>query len=148
VATKASCWMLQLLGQPAFAEGHVILLGENTLEVAQACSGLRLFMSVVALAYAYVVLVRRTWWEKGILLLAVAPIAVAANVTRIVATGLMYQYASGEAAKQFSHDFAGWAMIPLAAVLFALVLWYMSKLIREEEVMEMSALVREGQASS
>lgn len=145
IATKASCWVLQLLGQPAFAEGNVILLGENRLEVAQACSGLRLFVSVIALAYAYLVLVRRVWWVKGILLLAIAPIAVAANATRIVATGLMYQYTSGETAHKFAHDFAGWAMIPLAAALFALVLWYLGKLIREEEVMEMSALVRDAQ---
>jgi exosortase len=142
VATKLSTYALQLFGQPAFAEGNVILLGEHQLEVAQACSGLRLFMSVVALAYAYVVLVRRAWWERAILLLAVAPIAVVANAARIVATGFLFQYTTGETAHRFAHDFAGWAMIPLAAVMFWAVLWYLSKLIREEEVVEMSALVR------
>jgi exosortase len=146
VATKLSCWMLQLLGQPAFPDGNVILLGEQQLEVAQACSGLRLFMSIVAIAYAYLVLVRRAWWERGILLLSVAPIAVMANSARIVATGLLFQYTSTEAAHRFAHDFAGFAMIPLAAALFGGVLWYLGKLIREEEVMDISALVRQGEA--
>jgi len=56
---------LQFLGQPAIAEGNVIYLGDNVLEIAQACSGLRIFIGIGALAYAYVVIVRRTWWEKG-----------------------------------------------------------------------------------
>ena len=143
VATKLSCFALQLLGQPAFAEGNVIQLGDHPLEVAQACSGLRLFVSVVALAYAYVTLVRRTIWEKAILILSLVPIAIIANATRIVATGLLFQYTSSETAHKFAHDFAGWAMIPLAAAMFWCVLWYLGRLIREEEVLEMSTLVRE-----
>jgi exosortase len=142
VATKLSCAALQVLGQPAFAEGNVILLAEHQLEVAQACSGLRLFMSVIALAYCYVTLVRRAWWEKLILIAAVGPIAILSNALRIVATGLLYQFSTGEAARKFSHDFAGWAMIPVAAALFAGVLWYLGRLIREEEVLAVSTLVR------
>ena len=143
VATKLTCLTLQTLGLSAFSEGNVVLIGEQRLEVAQACSGLRLFMTIVALAYAYIVLVRRTWWEKVILLAAVVPIAIVSNAARIITTGLLFQYTSGEWAHKFSHDFAGFAMIPLAAALFACVLWYLGKLIREDEVMDMSVLVRD-----
>jgi exosortase len=143
VATYASCWILQLLGQPAISEGNTILLGEHRLEVEQACSGLRLFMSIVALAYAYLVLTQRAWWEKLFLLASVVPIAIAANALRIVATGLLYRHASGEAARQFSHDFAGWAMIPVAATMFYLVLWYLKNLFREEEQLDVGAVVRQ-----
>lgn len=145
IATMLSCAALQLLGQPAFAEGNVILLGDHQLEVAQACSGLRLFISVVAMAYCYVVLVRRSWWEKLLLLVAVPPIAILSNSARIVATGLLYQFTTGEIARKFSHDLAGWAMIPLAAALFWAVLWYLGNLIREEEQVDMVALLHEGQ---
>jgi exosortase len=143
IATKLSCFGLQVLGQPAFPQGNVILLAEQQLEVAQACSGLRLFMSMVAVAYAYVMLVQRTWWEKGLLFLAVVPVAVFSNAMRIVVTGLLYQFTTGELAHKFSHDWAGYAMIGLAMVLFASVLWVMSKVIREEEILEMSALMRD-----
>jgi len=143
LATEISCWTLQLLGQPAFSEGNVILLGSHELEVAQACSGLRLFTSVIALAYAYLVLARRTWWEKGILLWAVAPIAIASNAIRIVVTGLLFEFTTSNLAHQFSHDFAGWAMIPLAAAMFGLVLWYLGKLIQVEEVLDVSAVLRD-----
>lgn len=142
VATKLSCWGLQLLGQPAIAEGNTILLGDHHLEIAQACSGLRLFVSILALAFVYLMLVRRTWWEKLLLLASVIPIAILANSTRIIATGLLYEFASTETAKHFSHDFAGWAMIPLAALLFWIVLWYLGKLFREQEQFDVGSLIR------
>jgi exosortase len=141
-ATNISCWTLQALGQPALAEAHVILLGNNRLEVEQACSGLRIFVGILALAFAYVVIVRRPLWEKAALLLSVIPVALVANSSRIVVTGLLYQYVSGEAAKHFSHDMAGWAMILFAAALFSGVLWYLGRLVREVEVVEINAVVR------
>ncbi len=142
IATKLSCWTLQILGQPALSEGHVIFLNEKPLYIEEACSGLRIFMGIAALAFAYVAVVRRTWWEKAILLASFIPIALISNATRIVATGLLLQYVSGEAAQKFSHDMAGLAMIAYAAVLFALVLWYMGKLIGEVEPLEMGAVLR------
>ena len=142
IATEMSCWVLQLLGQPALAESHTIYLGDHTLEVEQACSGLRIFIGIAALAFAYVVIVRRKLWEKAVLVVSVIPIALIANVTRVVSTALLYQYVSGEAAKKFSHDLAGWIMILYAAGLFSLVLWYLGRLVRELEPVEMDALVR------
>ncbi len=146
IATYISSWSLQALGQPAIAEGNTILLGENSLEIAEACSGLRIFMGIVALAFAYVILARRAWWENVILLVAVIPIALIANSTRIVCTGLLYQYVSGEAAHKFTHDVAGWVMIPFAALLFAMTLWYLGKLVREVEMVDVSAVVRRERA--
>ncbi|NQU20242.1 MAG: exosortase/archaeosortase family protein [Candidatus Nealsonbacteria bacterium] len=143
VATKLSCVILQCLGQPAFDEGNTILMGPNTLEVADACSGLRIFVGIFALAFAYIIVVRKSWWERGLLLVAVVPVALIANSTRIVCTGLLYQWASGEAAQQFSHDVAGKVMIPYAAGLFALVLWYMSKLMREVEPVRVGAVIKQ-----
>jgi exosortase len=142
VATKLSCWTLQLLGQPALGQGNTIHLGEHQLEVEQACSGLRIFVGIVALAFAYVIIVRRPWWEKALLLVSVVPIALVANATRIVGMGLLCQLVSGEAGKRFAHDFSGWVMIPFAAGLFALVLWYLGKLVQEVEQVDVAASIR------
>lgn len=142
IATKLSVWTLQLLGQSAISEGNTILLGDHRLEVAQACSGLRLFMSISALAFAYLMIVQRAWWERGMLLVSVVPIAIIANSARIVCTGLLFEYASSEVGEQFSHDFAGWAMIPLAAALFGAVLWYLGKLFREQEQLALGEVIR------
>jgi exosortase len=142
IATKLSCWTLQCLGQPALYEGNVIHIEDYQLEVAQACSGLRIFVGIIALAFAYIVLVKRSWWERGLLLLSVIPIALIANSARIVATGLLNRYVSGEAAHKFTHDVSGYVMIPFAAGLFALVLWYVGKLTREVELVGVGEVVR------
>ena len=145
VATKLSAWTLQFLGQAALPVGHTIYLDKVSvpLEVERACSGLRIFVGILALAFAYLVLVRQTWWEKVILLVSVFPIAIAANVTRIVATGLLYRYVSEEAGKKFSHDAAGLAMVALAAAMFAVVVWYLRRLFPALEPVDIKAVVRE-----
>jgi exosortase len=145
IATELSTLTLQTLGRPAFAEGNVILLGDERLEVAQACSGLRLFMSVIALTYAYLAVIRRPWWEKGILVLACVPIAIASNATRIVATGLVYEITASASVRHWVHDSAGWAMIVFAAGLFGLLLWYLGRLLIEEEDADISLVVRRAQ---
>lgn len=143
IATVASTATLQFLGQPAFAEGNRILLGDLTpLEVAQACSGLRLFVGIVALTYVYVAMIRRPWWEKLILIAAAAPIAIAANVARIVATGLLYQVVP-VTSHEVIHDYAGLAMALFAALLFSLLLWYLRLLVKEEQVMDMAEVVKQ-----
>jgi exosortase len=143
IATKLSTWVFQLLGQPAIAEGNTIWLGEYQLEVAQACSGLRIFVGIFALAFAYIILVRRTWWERLLLLLSAVPIALVANSTRIVVTGLLYLRVSGEAAHKFTHDISGYVMIPFAAVLFAIVLWYVGNITREMESLDMRDVLQD-----
>ena len=82
-------------------------MGEHPLEVEQACSGLRIFIGIGALAFAYVVIVRRAWWEKAVLLLSVVPIALIANATRVVATGLLYQYVSERPARSSATTWRG-----------------------------------------
>lgn len=143
IATHLSTWVLQVLGQPAIAEGNTIWLGEYRLEVEQACSGLRIFVGIFALAFAYVILVRRTWWERLLLLASALPIALVANATRIVVTGLLYQWVSGDAAHKFTHDISGYVMIPYAALLFALVLWYLGSVTREMESIKAGEVLRD-----
>jgi exosortase len=143
IATVMSCWTLQLLGQPAIAEGNVIHMGEHEMFVAEACSGLRIFMGIMALAFVYIVMVRRTWWERLILIGSILPIALVANVTRIVVTAFLYEYASTDAGRKFSHDWAGFVMIPYAAALFGLVLWYLSVLFHEVEKLDVRAALRQ-----
>jgi exosortase len=141
IGTTASCWMLQSLGQPAVPEGNVIYLGEHHLEVAQACSGLRLFMGITALAFAYVLFSRRKWWENGLILLSIVPIALFANALRITTTGLLYTWVSSDAAERFTHDWAGYAMVVQAAIFFWMILWYVQHLFVESVTVDQSDLV-------
>jgi exosortase len=115
VATKLSCWMLQLFGEPAIAKGNLIILGSSQLEVEQACSGLRMFVMIAALTMAFAVLICRNWPERLFLVVCMAPVALLSNAIRIVATGLALEYLSDEAAEKFSHDLAGFVVVLVAA---------------------------------
>lgn len=149
MATAISSFGLQCLGQPAFAEGNTIWLGNHQLFVEQACSGLRMFVGAFALAFAYLIFTKRELWEQIILLLCVMPIAVLANSTRIIATGLLYQaYGNEPRIQQLSHDLAGILMIPLATLMFGVVLMYLTRLMPVVQRVSMQELVSRGRADA
>jgi exosortase len=150
ISSRISCWGLQLLGQPVIAEGNTILIGDDKLFVEEACSGLRIFVGIVALAYACVVLVKRPMWERAVVLASAVPVAVVANATRIIVTAYLFHILPDERKDELHrlvHDGAGWAMIPFAAALFGLVLWYISKLFQEVEVVDVGRLARKKASS-
>ena len=142
ISTQVSLFIFQFMQQPAIAEGTTILLGDQPLEVARACSGLRIFFGIAALAYGFIIFFERPFWTKMSLVLAIIPIAILANSFRIVMTGLLYQFDLGDVAKQFSHDFAGIVMIPVAALLFAITLKYLDKLFPIYSQIDMESLIR------
>jgi exosortase len=133
IATRFSTAVLVLLGQPALAEGNTIWIGEHQLFVEEACSGLRIFMGILALAFAFVLFSKWAWWQKALAVIAVLPIAIFANMLRIVAIGLLTEMVSSQAAHAFSHDLSGVLMIPVAALMFWLFLGYLDKLFPEVE---------------
>jgi exosortase len=121
VAANFSAFILRCIGQPAFVEDTTILIGSRVLEVEQSCSGLRIFVGIFALACGYLIAFRRELWESALLLLSAVPVALAANAVRIVVTAILFEYFTEEAAHKFSHDVAGWLMIPLAAAMLGAV---------------------------
>jgi exosortase len=125
-ATAASAYAFQTLGFAAFAEGNVIRLGQVRIGVVEACSGLSMLVIFFALSTAVAILCRRSRLEKGLIVLSAIPIALAANVTRIVVTGILHRTAGRELADLVFHDLAGWLMMPLALALLGLELRLLS----------------------
>ncbi len=142
VAAVTSCWLLQCLRQPAVEEGTTILMNDQDFDVAHECSGLRMLMGIIALAMAYVMFTRKPWWQKTLLFLSAVPVAVAANVVRITVTALLFEHISTSAGKRFSHDAAGLVTNCVAAFLLAIVLWILSRIFEEYEVLDRPALVK------
>lgn len=110
LASRIASDILPVLGVPTLHEGNVIELPIMKLEVAEACSGIRSLMSLFTLAIFYGYFLERTTKRRVILALASIPIAVTANVARIVGTGLCVQYWDPEKALGFFHEFSGWVM--------------------------------------
>jgi exosortase len=142
IATKSSCWGLQLLGQPAIAEGQAILVGDVHVDIAETCSGLRMLVAIVALAYACAVLFSRPWWERLLLIVCALPVALIANSLRIIATAFVYLHAPSDVALAIGHDLTGWLTIPLAACGYACILWYLSKLLQPADLPDAKFLGR------
>jgi exosortase len=116
LASRIASDILPMLGVPTLHEGNVIELPVMKLEVAEACSGIRSLMSLFTLAVFYGHFLERTTWRRVILVLASIPIAVAANVARIVGTGLCVQYWDPDKALGFFHEFQGWVMFIVSLI--------------------------------
>lgn len=147
LATIGSTSLLQAFGLPVLAEGNVILVGAERLEVARACNGLSMLASFMTLICAMVLTVGRDrpLWERLVLLLSTLPIALVVNILRIFGTAVLY-HAFGPSAPlpwplaqwyptvdQLAHDTAGWAMMPVALALIFLEMRVLAWLVVEEE---------------
>jgi exosortase len=126
LASKVASITLPWMGVPVLREGNVIILPAMTLEVAEACSGIRSLMSLATLSVIYGYLMERSVGLRAVLALASIPIAVAANSFRIVGTGLLVQYWDPEKAQGFFHEFSGW----LIFVVSLLMLYLLHRILR------------------
>ena len=138
VATQASTALLRVLGQPAVAEGHTIWLGETQLMVEDACSGLRIFVGIGALAFFWASVVRRSWLDRVVILASALPLAIVANVLRVTTVSLFSRRFEGVSLDKI-HDWVGLAMIVVAAAMLWAVKTYWELLYRPVEVMDARA---------
>jgi exosortase len=131
LATMASTYALQALGFEAFREGNQIVLGDSRLGVVDACSGLRMLTIFVALTVGWVLVDRVAWWERIVIVASAVPIALAVNVARITATGMVVTV-NEQLAEQVFHDWAGSLMMPLAVALLIIVRQLLAAVVIEE----------------
>lgn len=113
----ASTWAAALLnfsGIPVFREGNIIQLPQRTLDVAEACSGIRSLFSLIALAMLVAYFVPVRLWKRLLLVASSVPLALAANAFRIAATGWLGRWFGPEASEGFFHAFSGWLIFVIA----------------------------------
>ena len=127
LASRVSAAILPIFGVPILREGNVIILPSRTLEVAEACSGIRSLMSLITLSIIYGYLLEKRLWVRYVLAIAAIPIAVAANSVRIIGTGLLVQYWNPEIADGYYHTSWGWLIFVISLILLyglhALIGW-------------------------
>ncbi len=131
VATSAGTYFLQVLGFMAFAEGNVIHVNDAQIGVVEACSGLSMLISFVALSTAAALVVKRPLLDRIVLVASSIPVALLANITRITLTGVLHERVGDHAASRFYHEMAGWLMIPFAVILYWSEIWVLSRLLVE-----------------
>ncbi len=140
IAATASTFVLQLLGLvinfDIDSNGNQIWMlfvqdgipVRKPMQIAEACSGLRMLMAFVALGVAMAFIGRRTWWQRGIMMIMTVPIALTVNVGRVVTLGLLLMVDEKMTKGDF-HTFVGMLMLIPAAGLFLLLGWVLDKLV-------------------
>jgi exosortase len=129
MASEVASNVLPLLGVPVLREGNIIQLPALPLEVAEACSGIRSLMSLFTVSVIYGYFVERGTPRRTLLALASVPIAVTANVARIVGTGLCVQYWNPDKAVGFFHEFSGWLMFVVSLCCLWLIHAILKRLV-------------------
>ena len=117
IASRLATSWLELAQVPVLRDGNILVLSNYSLEVVEACSGIRSLMTLTALAVAYGYLVSPHRWVRYVLAVLMVPIAIFTNAIRIMVGGILAHRFGPAAAEGFLHEFSGWAIF-LVAVLF------------------------------
>jgi exosortase len=112
---------------PVLREGNVLVLANTTLEVAEACSGIRSLVSLLTLGIVFGYLADSRLWVRSLIALSTVPVAIVANGARVAGTGIAAHRFGAAAAEGFFHEFAGWAVFVVAFLMMVslqrLVAW-------------------------
>ena len=144
VASTGASWVLECLAAVmnfnVSRSGNTLTLSffqdgawvSEPMNVAEACAGLRMLMAFIALGVALAFLFDRAWWQRLTMILLAVPIAVAVNIGRVAALGVITtidkEYAHGD-----FHLFVGMLMLLPAAGLFLLLGWVLDQVIVRDE---------------
>ena len=117
LASRAGAAVLSLAGLPVLREGNVLVLPSRTLEVAEACSGIRSLVSLLTIALILGRLSHRSRSVCAALALLTIPVAIVANAARVAGTGLAAEWIGPWAVEGFFHEFSGWVVFMLSVAL-------------------------------
>ena len=121
LASHLTSMVVSLLGIPILREGNILHLQNITLQVVDACSGLRSLISLSALAAALAYVTQRTVVKGVILFLAAVPVAIGANILRLSITAVLASLYGERVAQGFLHQFSGLVVFAFAVISLSLI---------------------------
>jgi exosortase len=113
--------ILQFFGVPISQEGVTLQVAQYQLLVEDACSGMNSLVGLIAISLFYIYLVRKASWRYSVFLVSlVVPIAIIANILRIIVLVLLTYFFGDGVAQGFLHNVAGLFLFATAlALVFA-----------------------------
>lgn len=111
----ASVDLLSALGYEVANSGTALYIDQYELLIADACAGMNSLLSLLAIGLFYIYVLHRADWRYALLLAAITfPVAMVANLTRILLILLTAHYVNAQAALGLVHDMAGLVMFLVA----------------------------------
>lgn len=147
-ASQTAVWWIRLFDVPTVRRGNVIDILPSgstqtiSLEVVEACSGIRSLMTLVTLALVLAYFTRRNQngryfgFERGDLIRALTlmvlavPIAVLTNAARVTGTGFLTYHYGKQAVEGTWHDASGWLVYVTALLLLLGANYLLGKLFK------------------
>jgi exosortase len=120
LAAQIATDVMQAFAIPVYREGNVIHLAAASLDVEEACSGIRSLISLTAIGAPFAYFMETKWWRRLLIVVMVIPIAIVANVFRVTVTGLLAHYLSVETALGLFHSVGGLSVFFLGTLLLFL----------------------------
>ena len=121
LASRLGANGLIALGVPTVREGNLLFLPNVTLEVVDACSGVRSLLSLLAAVVGYAYLTEPTIWKRWVLVVLTIPIVIVSNGLRLVSAGLLSFLLGPEADSGLAHTGLGLVFFVLAFLSILLV---------------------------
>jgi exosortase len=107
--------MIGWMGIPVLRAGNTLQLPSQTLDIAEACSGIRSLLSLGFLSLVYAYFTDKRPWMRWALLAATIPIAIGANGIRVALTGLLSEV-NTQLAQGAYHEAEGYIVFVVALV--------------------------------
>ena len=120
-AAKVAVTGLGWVGVPAVAQGNIIHLPETSLEVAEACSGIRSLYAFLALGALMAHSMSIPFWGKTLVFLSTIPLSIAANAVRVWGSGVSAHLAGPKAVEGTVHELFGLIIFAVAILVFLMV---------------------------
>jgi len=106
---------------PVLREGNVLILANTSLEVAEACSGIRSLVSLITLGIVFGYFADPRGWVRTLIVLSTIPVAILSNGARVAGTGILAHYWGPAAAEGFFHEFSGWVVFIVAFIMILII---------------------------
>jgi exosortase len=102
---------------PILREGNVLILANATLEVAEACSGIRSLVSLLTLGIVFGYFADSRAWVRTVIALSAIPVAILANGLRVASAGWAAHYMGQAGVEGLFHEFSGWVVFVVAFLM-------------------------------
>jgi exosortase len=126
VAARGSWLVLNLIGVDTDRVGNILTVWDDgeakNLNIAEACSGMRMLMAFMALGVAMAYIGFKRWWQRVTLVLLGVPTAIAVNILRVATLGVLMLFDTDFAAGDF-HTFIGLLWLVPALLIYLGIMW-------------------------